>query len=105
MFDFKNLAKLSKISNLAPEAMQKLDEMEAAALSEGAISKKNKELMAVAVALTTQCAYCIEYHRREAVKAGATEQELAETALVAAALKAGSAITHATHLFPEKQGA
>ena len=53
--------------------------------------------MAVAVALTTQCVYCIEFHTQKAKKAGATEQELAETTLVAAALRAGGAVAHGTH--------
>jgi len=53
--------------------------------------------MAVAVALTTQCPYCIEIHTRNARKAEATEQELAEATLVAAALRAGGAMTHGTH--------
>jgi AhpD family alkylhydroperoxidase len=54
--------------------------------------------MAIAVALTTQCPYCIEVHRQAALKAGATEQEFAEVIHVAAALRAGGAITHGTHL-------
>ena len=54
--------------------------------------------MAIAVALTTQCAYCIEVHRQEAVKTGVTEQELAEVIHISAALRAGGAITHGTHL-------
>jgi AhpD family alkylhydroperoxidase len=58
---------------------------------------KYKELIAIGVALTTQCPYCIEIHTRNARKAGATEQELAETTLVAAALRAGGAMTHGTH--------
>ena len=45
-----------------------------------------------------QCAYCIEVHRQEALKAGVTEQELAEAIHVTAALRAGGAITHGTHL-------
>jgi AhpD family alkylhydroperoxidase len=53
--------------------------------------------MAVAVALTTQCPYCIEIHASRAKAAGASEQELAETTLVAAALRAGAAMTHGTH--------
>jgi len=69
------------------------------ALSDGAIPKKYKELMAIAVALTTQCPYCIELHRQEAIKAGVTEKELAEVVFVASALRAGGAITHGTHLF------
>ena len=55
--------------------------------------------MALAVAMTTQCPYCLELHRKAAVDAGATEQMIAETAVVAAAMRAGAAITHSTHLF------
>ena len=58
-----------------------------------------KQLMAVAVALTTQCPYCIDIHLKAAREAGATDQMLGETATVAAAMRAGAAITHATHLF------
>ena len=68
-----------------------------AAFKEVAIPLKYKELMAVAVALTTQCPYCIEIHSKKAKKAGATEQELAETSLVAAALRAGGAGPHGQH--------
>jgi AhpD family alkylhydroperoxidase len=65
---------------------------------DGAIPRKYKELIAVAVALTTQCPYCIEIHKEEALKAGATEVELTEAMFVAAALRAGGTITHGTHL-------
>lgn len=102
MYKFSNISKLSKISELVPEPMKYLDKLEEATFSEGALTAKTKELMAVAVALTTQCSYCIEYHRRAAIKAGATEEELAETVMVAVAMKAGSAATHGTHLFLEK---
>jgi AhpD family alkylhydroperoxidase len=68
-----------------------------AALADGAIPAKYKELMAVAVALTTQCPYCIEIHSKKARETGATEQEMAEVVAVAAALRAGAAITHGTH--------
>lgn len=54
--------------------------------------------MAVAIALTTQCGYCLEVHRKAAKAAGATDQELAETVFVATALRAGAALTHGTHL-------
>lgn len=98
MYDLKNLSKLPKIGELAPEAMSGFHAFDKAALAEGAIPKKYKELMAIAVALTTQCPYCIELHRREALKAGVTERELAEAVLVTAALRAGGAVTHGTHL-------
>ena len=72
-----------------PEAASAFWAYDKAALAEGAIPKKYKELMAIAVALTTQCAYCIEIHRQGALKAGVREQELAETIHVVAALRAG----------------
>jgi AhpD family alkylhydroperoxidase len=66
-------------------------------MAAGSISSKNKELIALAVAFTTQCPYCIEIHAKRAREAGATEQELAEVVAVAAALRAGAAITHGSH--------
>jgi AhpD family alkylhydroperoxidase len=97
MYDMKNVAKLKKLAELAPEGMKAFGAFDAAALAAGAIPAKYKELMAVAVALTTQCPYCIEIHTRKARQAGATDAELAETTLVAAALRAGGAIVHGTH--------
>ena len=97
MYDMKNLTKMKKLAELAPEAMKAFQAFDAAALAPGAIPLKYKELMAVAVALTTQCPYCIEIHSRKARQAGATAAELAETTLVSAALRAGAAITHGTH--------
>lgn len=99
MYSKDNLRKLPKMGELAPEAMNAFQAYDKAALADGAIPKKYKELMAIAVALTTQCPYCIEVHRQQALKAGVTEQELAEAVHVAAALRAGGAITHGTHLF------
>jgi AhpD family alkylhydroperoxidase len=98
MYDMKNLTKMKRLGELAPDAFKGFLALDEAALRDGAIPVKYKELMAVAVALTTQCPYCIEVHAKRARKAGATEQELAETTLVAAALRAGAAVTHGTHL-------
>jgi AhpD family alkylhydroperoxidase len=97
MYDTKNLAKLGRFGELAPEAWQGFVAFDKAAFAGGAISLKHKELIAVGVALTTQCPYCIDIHTKRAKAAGATEQELAETTLVTAALRAGGAVTHGTH--------
>lgn len=99
MYSKDNLKKLPKLGQLAPEATSAFWAYDKAALADGVIPKKYKELMAIAVALTTQCPYCIEIHRQQALTAGVTEQELAEAVHVAAALRAGAAITHGTHLF------
>jgi len=58
------------------------------------LSLKTRELIAIAVAATTQCPHCIEKHASAAAKAGATEAELSEAIMVASALRAGGAITH-----------
>src|SRR5215470_1998015 len=97
MYDMKNMTKLKTMGQLAPEAFAAFVKFDEAAFAGGVIPLKYKELMAVAVALTTQCPYCIEIHSKKAKTAGATEQELAEATLIAAALRAGGAITHGTH--------
>ncbi len=98
MYNKESLTKLKKLNELAPEVMKAFWAFDKAAVAEGAIPVKYKELIAVAVALTTQCPYCIEIHSANARKAGAADAELAEAAMVAAALRAGGAVTHATHV-------
>ena len=97
MYNKENLTKIKKMSSLAPELMKAFWAFDKAAVAAGAIPVKYKELIAVAVALTTQCPYCIDIHAGNARQAGATEAELVEAAMVAASLRAGAAVTHATH--------
>jgi AhpD family alkylhydroperoxidase len=97
MYDMKNLEKLKSLEANAPEAMKAFWAFDKAAVAPGALSTKHKELVAIAVAFTTQCPYCIEIHSTKAREAGASEQEIAEVVVVAAALRAGAAITHGTH--------
>ena len=97
MYQKENLAKLKHLNELAPEVMKAFWAFDKASVADGAIPVKYKELIAVAVALTTQCPYCIDIHSGNARKAGATDVELAEAAMVAASLRAGGAVTHAVH--------
>jgi AhpD family alkylhydroperoxidase len=92
-----NMKKLKTLKELAPEGMNAFVAFDAAAFKDGAIPARTKELIALAVALTTQCPYCIEIHAKKAKAAGCTDAEIAETTVVAAALRAGGAITHGTH--------
>ena len=101
MYNVTNLTKLKRLDEKAPDAMKAFWAFDKAAFAPGAIDVLNKQLIAVAVALTTQCPYCIELHVQSARKAGATDEMLAETAVIAAAMRAGGAITHASHLFKE----
>jgi AhpD family alkylhydroperoxidase len=96
MYNKLNLARIKKMNDLAPEVMKAFWAFDRLAVSEGAIPVKYKELIAFAVALTTQCAYCVDIHNNNARKAGATEAELVEAGMVAAALRAGGSVTHTT---------
>jgi AhpD family alkylhydroperoxidase len=99
MFDMKNLMKLNNLEESAPGPMKAFWTFDKEVFKASALSVLQKQLAAVAVALTTQCPYCIELHLKAAREAGATDEMLAEIATVAAAMRAGAAITHATHLF------
>jgi AhpD family alkylhydroperoxidase len=102
VYDMKNLGKLKTIEASAPDAMKAFWAFDKAAMAAGAIPVKYKELMALAVAFTTQCPYCIEIHAKKAREAGGSDQELAEVVTIAAALRAGAAITHGTHAFVDR---
>ncbi len=70
-----------------------------AALKPGALDLKTKELIAAAVGLTARCDYCIVHHVNEAFKAGATREELIETACVCNFMGGGPAVTYTSTLF------
>jgi AhpD family alkylhydroperoxidase len=97
MYDAANLKKLKAMKEAAPEAMAAFHAFDAAVFKDGALPVKIKELIAVAVAMTTQCPYCIDIHSKKAKAAGCTEPEIVEATLVAAALRAGGSVTHGTH--------
>ena len=97
MYNNENLTRVKKMNELAPELMKAFAAFDKAAVAAGVLSVKHKELIAIAVALTTQCPYCIDIHTGNARKAGATDAEITEAAMVASALRAGAAVTHATH--------
>ncbi|MCH7664989.1 MAG: carboxymuconolactone decarboxylase family protein [Acidobacteria bacterium] len=97
MYDKKNLGKLEKFGQLCPDQMKAFMAFDNACMEEGTLSVKVKELIALGVAMTTQCPYCIGIHTDKATQAGATEKEMAEAVFVAAALRAGGAMTHGTH--------
>ena len=97
MYNKENLSKIQEMNSLAPEVMKAFWEFDKLAVADGAIPVKYKELIAIAVALTTQCPYCISIHSGNARKAGATDAEIVEAGMVAASLRAGAAVTHATH--------
>ena len=90
-----DLKQLRELKALAPEEFKGFVALDAIIGREGgAIPRKYRELMAIAISCTTQCPYCLDVHSRHAQTAGATRTEIAETALITAALRAGAAVTH-----------
>jgi len=90
--DLRFLKEMSKLAPTEFTAWLNLDKI--VAREDGAIPRKYRELIALGVAVTTQCPYCIEAHVKAAKKAGATREEITESSLIAAALRAGGAATH-----------
>lgn len=86
----------AKRKALAPEQLNAFHEFSRRVFAEGALSTKVKQLIAVAVAHTTQCPYCIRGHTQGAVNAGATDEEIMEAIWVAAEMRAGAAYAHST---------
>ncbi len=66
---------------------------------DGALDKKTKQLIAVAVAHVTQCQDCIRTHTSAAQRKGVTEQELMEAIWVAVEMRAGGAVAHSRRAF------
>lgn len=81
--------------NLKPETMKAWQEFSREVFEPGALDAKTKQLIAVAVAHTTQCPYCIRSHTKDALKAGASRAEIMEAIWIAAAGRASSAYSHA----------
>ena len=93
----EDLQRMRELAQVAPEEFKvwlALDRI--VAREDGKIPRKYRELIALAVAHTTQCVYCIDVHTRAAKKVGVTREELGEAVLIAAALRAGGAAAHAT---------
>jgi AhpD family alkylhydroperoxidase len=81
---------------LAPEINDAFASFSKAVFQAGALPEKTKQLIAVAVAHTTQCPYCIKGHTRLAHRKGASDEEIMEAIWVAAEMRAGGAYAHST---------
>jgi AhpD family alkylhydroperoxidase len=93
-YDSDSIKKLRRLRQLKPETFKAFVDFDAKAFEEGAIDVKNKELIAVGVAHVTQCPFCIDAHTQRAMKAGASETEIAEAVFIAMAMRAGGAWAH-----------
>jgi AhpD family alkylhydroperoxidase len=83
-----------KRRELAPEPLKAFKAFSAAVFADGALPSVTKQLIAVAVAHVTQCPYCIKGHTAEALKQGASEEQIMEAIWVAAEMRAGGSYAH-----------
>ena len=97
-YDAQDLARFSDIGKAAPELAAKFFDWYTAVFAEGALSQREKSLIALAVAHAVQCPYCIDAYSRDALEKGSNEDQMTEAVHVAAAIKGGSALVHGVQM-------
>lgn len=89
---FQIMPRLLELAKVEGQAFMAFDH--AVKRTDGFISPKVREFISLAVALTTQCSYCLDVHTKAAKKAGATAEEIAELISIATAVRAGATMGH-----------
>ncbi|RXJ44341.1 carboxymuconolactone decarboxylase family protein [Gelidibacter gilvus] len=92
-----------KKAALAPDNVEAWRNFSSTVFKAGALDEKTKQLIAVAVAHVTQCPYCIRAHTPQAMRKGASKEEIMEAIWVAAEMRAGAAYAHATLAMDEME--
>ncbi len=87
----------------APEIIDAWRNFSRTVFKAGALDEKTKQLIAVAVAHVTQCPYCIHSHTEQAMKKGASKEEIIEAVWVAAEMRAGAAYAHSALAMDEME--
>lgn len=87
-------ALMKQLSLELPTTMKGFGQLHQAAISDGALSTKTKELIALGIAITVRCDGCISYHVHDALRAGATRQEIAEAIGVAVLMGGGPSVIY-----------
>lgn len=95
LFDAQTLKALAaQRRELAPEAIGAFHDFSRKVFADGALDRKTKQVIAVAVAHVTQCPWCIRSHTKAALREGVTPAQLMEAVWVAAEMRAGAAYAH-----------
>ncbi|MEO8823819.1 MAG: carboxymuconolactone decarboxylase family protein [Ginsengibacter sp.] len=92
-----------KKAALAPKNLEAWRNFSKTVFEAGALPEKTKQLIAVAVAHVTQCPYCIRSHTKNALRKGASKEEIMEAIWVAAEMRAGAAYAHGTIAMDEME--
>lgn len=94
----KDLNKFSEISEGAPELWKKFSAWYGAVFAAGALTEREKTLIALAVAHAVQCPYCIDAYTQECLSKGADLDQMTEAVHVASAIRSGASLVHGVQM-------
>lgn len=97
-YDPKDLARFGDMGLEAPELWKKFSEWYSAVFKEGALSEREKALIALAVAHAVQCPYCIDAYTTTSLEKGSTPEQMTEAVHVAAAIRGGASLVHGVQM-------
>ncbi|HEV8346125.1 MAG TPA: arsenosugar biosynthesis-associated peroxidase-like protein [Vicinamibacterales bacterium] len=89
-----DLARFAEIGSNAPDLAKKFFDWYGAVFADGALSAREKSLIALAVAHAVQCPYCIDAYSKDALEKGADLDQMTEAVHVAAAIRGGASLVH-----------
>ena len=92
------IGRIGEIGKLSPDTLRGYQTLSGAGEKTGHLDAKTRELISLAVAVTTRCDGCITVHTGEALKHGATREEIAEALGVAIAMNAGAAMVYSARV-------
>ena len=93
-----DLGKFGEIGENRPELAEKFFDWYGAVFEEGALSAREKSLIALAVAHAIQCPYCIDSYSKDSLKKGADLDQMTEAVHVAAAIRSGASLVHGVQM-------
>ena len=93
-----DLAKFGDISEFEPNLAKKFFDWYGDVFTEGALSTREKSLIALAVAHAIQCPYCIDAYTSDSLEKGANETQMMEAVHVAAAIRGGASLVHGVQM-------
>lgn len=93
-YKHEHLTGFGNVSEARPELGKKFFDYYNAVFAEGALSEREKCLIALAVAHTIQCPYCIEAYTEGSLKNGADAEQMTEALHVAVAIRGGASLVH-----------
>ena len=97
-YDPKDLARFGEIGKEAPELAKKFFDYYGAVFADGALSEREKALIALAVAHAVQCPYCIDAYTSGCLEKGATPAEMTEALHVVTAIRGGASLVHGVQM-------